>query len=1222
MSNFRRLAAQLIDFPETQTINYKAMKKLSIDDSTFSDKVVYHNYSKKTKEGILVLKNNILKINSSAFINNRFLLSIDIPTSVTEISSRAFEGCVNLHTVNIKNTISTINDNTFKNCISLKSINIDNVLNSVGSNVFENCKSLTNIVFSEGVTSIGKSCFKGCAKLNSVTLPKNIKELPEYCFYDCESLEFIDIPEGVTTLNKYAFNKVDGISANIPLTLNKIIIDDTSFYGYKEIESWYFNDLYIKDIDVYFNIDWYNKYSTIAVGKCKNLYVNNELLTTYTFPDTLSEIKRGLFIGCQCIEEITFPNNTFIIKTGAFSNCKNLSILNNFDKCNTAYEGAFSYCDLNTIDLSNFTEIPNAFIAGNKNITTLTIPDTITTIPGYAFYKCSNLQSITLSNSITTISYCAFRECINLQEIYIPETVTLIGESAFSGCKNLNNINIENVIELKSNVFENCTNIQTINLNDSITTLGIKIFYGCKNLRTINTENIITIAQEAFDYCESLETLNISKDCNIRYDIISTKKIAPFIGCNNLNIVLDEENPNYSIIDGFFCTKDGSQILCCAKPMEECIIPNTITSIMVGAFQNRNFSSIKFGDGVEAIPYSLCKNCENLTNIDFNNINTIYNSAFEGCISLEEITFTKNVVFDTLSNINDKNTFKDCVNLKYVNFSNEQTTLYLDIFDNCSSFTDLYISEYVTSIRGSIKDSNIKNIHIKNLDSWLDIDKPNYQSAIKEYGFYNPLVYAENLYINGELVTDVVINRNADEPFLGYKKLNSITITNNYYVTGLAFPNNPNIIIENPSKGVGMFFDENNLLWYGYSVSWGSTNGGLSSGNTFVGDTLDFKGGPGYAYRYVNSYSFLNNNTIEYVYLERAKIEPYTFYGSTKIKAFFIEEDASIHGYGSINHLRLDANCFGEIKSDYKIVIRDDLYDFWYNILKSVNIPNIEDRVITQTEWDYFQELKANQPEYDIPLYVRALAPTSVKFSTNPIEYSLDRHTWNTLAVGASTPTIDVGEKIYFRAKGLTATSANGIGTFSINGKCELGGNAMSMIWGDEFESHDTMAVNYNLKRLFYAQSGYPNTSIVSAEKMVIGCKEVKLQGCFAMFVRCNALIKGCALPATTIGERAYTSMYQECANLEIGSDLPAEDLTTTTYCYNGMYAYCPKMRYLKAMIVKPAPNNADVYGAQTGNWLLDVASTGTFVKNSAATWERDGVDGIPYGWKVELAKK
>ena len=974
MSNFRRLAAQLIDFPETQTINYKAMKKLSVDDNTFSDKIIYHTFSRKTKEGTIVLKNDILKINNNVFINNRFLLNIDIPTSVTEIGSGAFEGCVNLHTVNIKNTISTINGSAFKNCTSLKHINIDNVLDSVGISAFENCKSLTDIVFSESVTFIGNSCFKNCINLNNVVLPKNITELPEYCFYDCESLEFIDIPEGVTILNKYAFNKVDGINANIPNTLNKIIINDISYSAYNEIEYWYFNDLYIKNIDSYFNISWAysgNSAKAIGIGKCKNLYVNDELLTKYTFPDTVSEIKDCLFIGCQCIEEITFPNNSFIINSGAFSNCKNLSILNNFDKCTYAYSGVFCHCNLNTIDLSNLTEIHEGFIAGNKNITTITIPDTITTIPYYAFYKCTNLQNIVLHNNITKIENYAFKECINLQEISLPKNITDIQDYTFYNCKSLKEIYIP----------------------EGVTKIGEWAFYGCKNLKTINTENIVLIGREAFNYCESLETLNISKYCIIVYSYIEYSEASPFVGCNNLNITLDEENPNFSIVDGFLYTKDGSEILCCTEPMEECIIPNNITNIRNGAFQNRNISSIKFGDNIKKIPHSLCKNCENLTNIDFNNVTTISTSSFEGCTSLvnvnfnnvsditenafanctslEEVTFLKNVYIhkNGAAGYRHINVFKDCVNLKYVNFSNEQTTLYLDIFDNCTSFTDLYISEYVESIRGSIKNSNIKNIHIKSLDNWLNINKNTSYPVVKNEGFNNPLVYAENLYVNGELVTDVVMDRNdIYESFLGYKKLNSITIKNNYYVTGLALPNNPNIIIENPSEGIGMIFDENNLLWYGDSVRYGSTNGGLSSGNTIIGNIVDFRNSLGYGNRYISSYSFLNNNTVEYVYLGRARITSHAFFGSTKIKAFFIEDNPKTTGYGSVNHLRLDDECFGEIKSDYKIAIKDDLYDYWYDILESVNILNIEDRVITQTEWDYFQELESNQSQEEVVL--------------------------------------------------------------------------------------------------------------------------------------------------------------------------------------------------------------------------------------------------------------
>ena len=250
-----------------------------------------------------------------------------------------------------------------------------------------------------------------------------------------------------------------------------------------------------------------------------------------------------------------------------------------------------------------------------------------------------------------------------------------------------------------------------------------------------------------------------------------------------------------------------------------------------------------------------------------------------------------------------------------------------------------------------------------------------------------------------------------------------------------------------------------------------------------------------------------------------------------------------------------------------------------------------------------------------VPLYIEAIEELSVSFSLNPIEYSLDNNTWVELPVDTSTPVIQPNEKIYFRAKGLSAGSANGIGGFFITGKCNIGGNAMSMIWGDEFRQHDTMPLEHNLRKLFFEQS-----NVINAERMIVASKNVTQYGCAGMFIRAHGIVKGCKLPATIISPYAYDSMYRSASNLEIGSDLPATDLTGARYCYNGMYAYCPKMRHLKSMILTPEPNNTNNWGAQTGNWLLDVASEGVFVKNINAAWDITGPHGVPEGWTVKFA--
>lgn len=251
-----------------------------------------------------------------------------------------------------------------------------------------------------------------------------------------------------------------------------------------------------------------------------------------------------------------------------------------------------------------------------------------------------------------------------------------------------------------------------------------------------------------------------------------------------------------------------------------------------------------------------------------------------------------------------------------------------------------------------------------------------------------------------------------------------------------------------------------------------------------------------------------------------------------------------------------------------------------------------------------------------LPLFVEAIEPLTVSFSVNPIEYSLDNNTWQTLPVDASTPTIDAGKRVYFRASGLTATSANGIGTFSTTGMFNVGGNIMSMAYSKDFKDKTDIINNYAFSRLFVRATGLIDASNLQLPAISLS------DSCYkTMFGACvNLAIAPTHLPALILSKRCYNNMYYECSNLEIGSDLPATDLTNMTYCYNNMYYGCSKLRYLKAMILTPSPNNDNYYGAQTGNWLKGVAYSGVFVKNSKATWSVRGDHGIPTGWTIKLA--
>ena len=117
------------------------------------------------------------------------------------------------------------------------------------------------------------------------------------------------------------------------------------------------------------------------------------------------------------------------------------------------------------------------------------------------------------------------------------------------------------------------------------------------------------------------------------------------------------------------------------------------------------------------------------------------------------------------------------------------------------------------------------------------------------------------------------------------------------------------------------------------------------------------------------------------------------------------------------------------------------------------------------------------------------------------------------------------------------------------------------------------------------------------------------------MFYGCSALTKAPAiLPATTLKSNCYAYMFYECTSLVTAPVLPA--LTLVDNCYNRMFMNDRKLRYIKAMFTTEPSSSTTI------NWVWNIPSGGTFVKNSAAEWDVTGVSGIPSGWTVQTASE
>ena len=111
------------------------------------------------------------------------------------------------------------------------------------------------------------------------------------------------------------------------------------------------------------------------------------------------------------------------------------------------------------------------------------------------------------------------------------------------------------------------------------------------------------------------------------------------------------------------------------------------------------------------------------------------------------------------------------------------------------------------------------------------------------------------------------------------------------------------------------------------------------------------------------------------------------------------------------------------------------------------------------------------------------------------------------------------------------------------------------------------------------------------------------------MFEYCTGLTTAPELPATTLTEHCYHAMFSKCTGLTTAPELPATTLTTS--CYQSMFYGCSSLNYIKMLATDISASNCLNF------WVQGVAATGTFVKNSSATWAVSGRNGVPDGWTI-----
>ena len=358
----------------------------------------------------------------------------------------------------------------------------------------------------------------------------------------------------------------------------------------------------------------------------------------------------------------------------------------------------FEYC-INADDTVTITK----YIGSSKE--NVTIPDTIdgkmvTSIDEYTFYGCIDLTSITIPDSVTSIGHRAFYRCKGLADengfvivkdilfdyygnatsIEIPTGVKTIDGLVFYGCESLTSITIpDSVISIGDSAFEDCTGLTSITIPNSVTEMGSRAFYGCENLQSVLiSENIQ------------------SWDDDVFYGMWSSFNLYGKKGSYAEKYAQDNEHENFYLIDGndfaYSENNDGTvAVVGYLGDDENIVISNKLDGKTVTQVYSMNRSHDKDIENIKSIVIS-------------NSVKYISNNAFRGCTGLVSIDVDKNnTVYSSDNGVllnKDKTKVILCPEGKkgtYV-IPNSVTEIHSNVFWYCTGLTSIEISNSVAVI--------------------------------------------------------------------------------------------------------------------------------------------------------------------------------------------------------------------------------------------------------------------------------------------------------------------------------------------------------------------------------------------------------------------------------------------------------------------------------------------------------------------------------------------
>ncbi len=591
----------------------------------------------------------------------------------------------------VPSNISIIGEMCFGGDTTLKKIIIPASVEMIGSAAFSGCTSLEEVVIEDGVKTLGSHAFWGCTSLESIELPDSITIIPAYAFAYCTSLERITVGDKVTDIAHEAFTYCSALEEFIaPSALENI--GGMAFLNCSSLA----------------NVDFSksDRLDSIGLGAFGNCISLRKLV----LPESLTSVGQEAFYGCTALVDISIGAKLSSIGPNAFNytpwyreNTEDYLIVGDgvLIKCNVIPK----YIDLSGKGIK--------VIGGAAFFNDKAANGTSDSVYGYKY--ADQLTSIVIPEGVTTIQTAAFYYCYALESITLPSTLEVVESSAFETYISSGNIGATAKIDLTP-----CTKLKTI---------GAAAFNGCGGTDEIFIPDTVEyVGSDAFSNTEAYsafyDALIDSKES--AYKVVNGVLLWSYIPSGETTVEVPD---GVRIIAGGACkgwdnavvttSPDGLRPEWLTKynitnSVTEVIIPEGVKVIGDSAFVNMKLvTEINIPSSVESINDSAFNMSAGLTKITLpEGLTSIGSSAFNACYALESIELPS-----TLRYIG-AGAFASCSSLKVLIVPKETSLLDSGIFDSsCTALEQVYLPKHfrpdvydvLGEVAGNIKVSYYKD---------------------------------------------------------------------------------------------------------------------------------------------------------------------------------------------------------------------------------------------------------------------------------------------------------------------------------------------------------------------------------------------------------------------------------------------------------------------------------------------------------------------------------